>query len=119
MESILGYNKDTLMHSFFFSKLESLHELWDYEMIYETMKNSQNEIAWALEEKEFSSDKNVISYVMAIIQNRIGEISRRKRLEEQAKKRQASMTKEDLILMEEINSRHGYVQETRDISRWL
>lgn len=119
MSNVLGYERSQLIHTYFFAKLEELHRGWNYEIIYEAMKYSEETIRWALSEKTFTSDKNVISYVMSIIGNNIGQVARDKKIEELMDRTPDHFTAEDNEMMEELDSRKNYTQNTTDISKWL
>lgn len=75
---ILGYSSKQKMPTIGYKKLSEFAEPYDYETVYETIVCKRKDIEYALKNKQFSQETGKIFYIMAIIQNSITDVWKKK-----------------------------------------
>lgn len=113
--NILGYSKDQKFPTIVAKKLKE-YESYGYEVVFETICNKKQVIINSISNKDFTSEYNKTSYIMAIITNSINDIYK----QHQDKKKLQHIDK-TVATIEEVESAVTpvKVRETHDISRWL
>ena len=113
--NILGYSKDQKFPTIVAKKLKE-YETYGYEVVFETISNKKQVIINSISNKDFTSEYNKTSYIMAIITNSINDIYK----QHQDKKKLQHIDKTAATIEEvESNVTPVKVRETHDISRWL
>ena len=113
--NILGYSKDQKFPTIVAKKLKE-YESYGYEVVFETISNKKQVIINSISNKDFTSEYNKTSYIMAIITNSINDIYK----QHQDKQKLQHIDK-TVATIEEVESAVTpvKVRETHDISRWL
>jgi len=113
----LDYQKGQVFPKVLTSKLKEL-SFYSNQTILKTIKECRENIIYWMNKKDFDSDYGKISYIFAIIKNKINDVYR----EEQRQKRQESKAKEALenqIINDVDIANISVHHDTKDISKWL
>lgn len=110
-----GYYNGEIFPTIVPKKIKELEETYDIFTVYETMLDKKNDIRYAMDSMEFSSDLGKCSYLMAIIVNSINDVWKRRKKEEEESKRIKN------IIFEEdySNIKNNTEQKGKNISRFL
>lgn len=93
--------------------IKELHENHSYEVIYLTVCDVKSNIEYALHNKKFNNDYAMLSYVNAILKNRVNEI------ENIYQNRKHSSTPKIEIDEDVFENQRKNTHKKRDISKWL
>lgn len=96
--NILGYTKGQKFPTIVAKKLKE-YETYGYDTVYQTILGKEQDIYNAISNKDFASEYNKTSYIMAIITNSINDFYKKKQSVESSKQVGRST-----ITMEEIKS---------------
>lgn len=107
MLEIMKFEPNAKFPTSFTKKLKELKESYSYvEVKYTIFKLEQN-LVWAVENKEFQSDYNKVNYLMAIVQNNINQY--RKELYE--------INKKQMVMQKSNDSDLSAINDNRIIKR--
>jgi hypothetical protein len=107
MLEIMKFELNAKFPTSFTKKLKELKESYSYvEVKYAIFKLEQN-LVWAVENKEFQSDYNKVNYLMAIVQNNINQY--RKELNE--------INKKQMVMQKSNDSDLSAINDNRIIKR--
>lgn len=113
--NILQYSKGQKFPSIAAKKLKE-YEVYGYDTVLETILTKKQAIINSISNKDFASEYNKTSYIMAIITNNINDIYKKKQL-----KKSATHIDDTAVTTEEIESTDSTNNNSNihDISRFL
>lgn len=113
--NILGYSKNQKFPTIVAKKLKE-YESYGYEIVFETILCKKQIIINSISNKDFTSEYNKTSYIMAIITNSINDIYK-----QHQDKKKLQHIDNTTVTIEEVESTVTLAnpQATHDISRWL
>lgn len=116
---LLGYDKDIPAPTFLYKKLEEMKKC-GYKVIYKTIEQHEDDIKWALENKEFKNETAKISYIMAILRNNVIDVYKEEKAQEKTKVVQIKdYIKPDNNMDVDYRNLRGAKGKGRDVSRFL
>ncbi|WP_025909315.1 hypothetical protein [Priestia flexa] len=86
---VFNYSEGQIIPPILLKRIKELNVFYDYEVIYECFKDSKDNIKYWIENKGFSSEYGMVSYIMKIIESNINDIYNKwkyKKSQEQKKK---------------------------------
>lgn len=111
---ILGYKEGQKFPTIVAKKIKD-YEFYSYEVVYETIITKKQAIINSISNKDFTSDYNKTSYIMAIITNSINDIYK-----QHQNKQKIQHIDKTVVTTEEVKSTTTPVRTpVHDISRWL
>ena len=113
--NILGYVKGQKFPSIAAKKLKE-YEVYGYDVVLETILLKKQSIINSISNKDFTSEYNKTSYIMAIITNSINDVYKKKQREKSLKHISKSVaTTEEVESVTQVTSN----ENVHDISRFL
>jgi len=109
--NILDYDDDIPFPTIMPKLLDEMKKC-GYDVLFETIQRHENNIVWALQNKDFSNEYQKIKYIMTIVRNNVIDVYR-----EYQQKVAADRTKAEIINIDDFKQQHK--QKKTDISRWL
>ena len=112
---LLHYEPGMKLPTITYRKIEEYRETCGFDVLYETIRQQEEAINWALNNKEFINETGKICYIFAIVQNNIGGVLLEKKKLEKEKKQTEKM---DLI-PPDVNINNDFVRKGRDLSAYV
>ncbi|MFF3145806.1 hypothetical protein ACFVRU_29830 [Streptomyces sp. NPDC057927] len=112
-DEIIGYEKGQKFPTSLVRRIAELHKFYSYEVIKYAFQYKKDDIIYYTKTKDFKSEYNMISYIMAIVEGSINDVYKAwKRKQEQELKAKMVMNTVDVDLYSEVN---GDVESKRKV----
>lgn len=102
VEELLEYEVGMNYPVFLAKRVKALKEFYTYQMIKESFYRNREVITWAIKNKGFSTEFNMSSYVMAIVEGSINDVYKEWKAKEQMEKKAEASTV-DVSTMNDID----------------
>ncbi|MGG2091336.1 hypothetical protein AB1283_01040 [Bacillus sp. S13(2024)] len=96
---VFNYEEGQLINSILFKKIKELNSFYDYEVVLECFGEQKENIQYWIKTKEFTSEYNMICYVMKIIEGNINDTHKKWKF----KKKQELKRENNLVDFEILN----------------
>lgn len=101
-------------------QLNTIREYYDYVVITKTFKTKEEDIKWAINNKDFKNEHNKFKYILVIILNNIEDVKKKHIKDLEEIKKMFSKTENDSINIDIINDMPTVTQKrNNDISQFL
>lgn len=110
IKDILRYKDFMKLPTLFYKKL-SEWEPFGYDVVLTTMNNKHDDMCWALNNKQFTSESGKLMYLCTIIENNLVDAYKEKVAQNKVVNHLSDITEDVAITNQK--------QATRDISKWL
>lgn len=117
-EDVFEYEEGQIVSPVLLKKIKELNGFYDYDVINECFKVNKDNIQYWIKTKNFTSEYNMVSYVMKIIEGNINDVYSKWKFR---KKQQEKMEKQvvDIPTFEQVNVAHVKQKEGDSILGFL
>lgn len=77
MDDIIEYDSNMIFPTAMVKRIRALRQKFEYKVIKETFAQSKDNIQWAIKNKNFATEWNMVSYVMAIVEGNVNDVYKR------------------------------------------